>query len=197
MASAIESHSPLELLSDELAATSGAATIKELLHIGKINLRGNPSSDVFSSAISSALCCNLPIVPNTFTQAGGLSVLWLGPDEWLIVLGPEHLNDSRTLEARLRRTLAGQGTSIVDVSDSRTVIELVGPKARNVLMKGCSLDLHPRAFKPGQCAQTLLARAPIILQQLAHTPEYRIFVANSFAHYTAKWLCDAAHEYDI
>ena len=34
-------------------------------------------------------------------------------------------------------------------------------------MKGCSLDLHPRSFRPGQCAQTLLARGGIILPDTA------------------------------
>ena len=78
--------------------------------------------------------------------------------------------------------------SIVDVSANRTIIEIGGTRARAVLAKGCSLDLHPRAFAAGQCAQTLLAQAQIILQQTAEAPTYRLYVRCSFARYLATWL---------
>jgi sarcosine oxidase subunit gamma len=61
-----------------------------------------------------------------------------------------------------------------------------------VLAAGCALDLHPRAFGPGRCAQTLLARAAVILEQTSGEPAYRIYVRPSFAGYLADWLRDAA-----
>ena len=82
--------------------------------------------------------------------------------------------------------------SVVGLSANRTALELRGPHARDVLAAGCSLDLHPRAFGPGDCAQTLLARAAVILHQTEAEPVYRILVRGSFAGYLADWLIDAA-----
>src|SRR5207302_506874 len=70
-----------------------------------------------------------------------------------------------------------------------------GALARETLMKGCSLDLHPRSFTPGQCAQTMLARAQIILHQIDGAPSYDLYPRRSFAEYLWLWLCDAMAEY--
>jgi sarcosine oxidase subunit gamma len=115
-------------------------------------------------------------------------VLWLGPDEWLVAGG------SADLPERLRAALAGVHAAVVELSASRAVFELTGPAARDVLAKGCALDVHPRAFGPGQCAQTGLARAAVILEQVDAAPTFRIFVRRSFARYLATWLADAAAE---
>jgi sarcosine oxidase subunit gamma len=125
--------------------------------------------------------------PNRVVTVGERAVLWLGPDEYLVV-APD--GDD----------LAGlDGESVVDVSANRTTIELSGPCARDILEKGTSIDLHPRAFGPGQCAQTLLARAQVVIRQVdtAHTttgPTYHVLVRGSFAPYLADWLVDASKE---
>ena len=74
-------------------------------------------------------------------------------------------------------------------------LALSGPRAREVLMKGCRLDLHPRAFTPGTCVQTALAKANVILHQTDDAPSYEITVRNSFSVYLATWLLDAMAEY--
>ena len=86
------------------------------------------------------------------------------------------------------------GASIVDVSAARTILELSGPHARTILEHGCSIDLHPRAFTIGKCAQTNLAKAQVILHHTAHNV-YEIYVRASFADYLARWLLDAMVEY--
>ncbi|HWM04129.1 MAG TPA: sarcosine oxidase subunit gamma family protein [Actinophytocola sp.] len=122
--------------------------------------------------------------PNRVATVGERAILWLGPDEWLVV-GP----DGDPLAAELT------GESVVDVSANRTTIELSGPHARDVLEKGMSIDLHPRAFGPGQCAQTMLARAQVIVRQVDAEPTYHVLVRGSFAPYLADWLVDASKEY--
>ena len=84
--------------------------------------------------------------------------------------------------------------AIVDVSANRTTLELRGPRARELLEFGCPIDLHPRVFGPGRCAQTLLARANVLIWHVADEPEdtWRLFVRPSFAAYVAAWLADAA-----
>ncbi|MEV0620906.1 2Fe-2S iron-sulfur cluster-binding protein [Nonomuraea sp. NPDC050404] len=76
----------------------------------------------------------------------------------------------------------------VDVSGQRTILELSGPAAEDVLITGCPLDLHPSVF-PGH-AQTLLGKTSVILERPApHV--YRVYVRSSFTKYLAEWLLDA------
>ena len=119
--------------------------------------------------------------------------LWLGPDEWLVT-SPERPG-SRARWARLTRALAGQQATVTDLSASRAVIEISGSRARALLEKGCGLDLHPRAFGPGSCAQTLFAKLPVIIDQTSAAPAYRLFVRRSAARWLAEWLIDAALEF--
>ena len=84
---------------------------------------------------------------------------------------------------------------MIDVSDQRTTFELSGP-ARAECCLGCSIDLHPRTFGPGRCAETLLARAGVTCSQLDDAPTYRLFVRRSYAGYFPTWLLDAIAELD-
>jgi sarcosine oxidase subunit gamma len=163
--------------------------LREEPFLAQIDLRLIATDPVAHDAVASVVG-PLPLEPNTFTGGPDGSVLWLGPDEWLLV-GPPR--GEQALESQLRQAIdhVAALVSIVDVSANRTILELRGPRARAVLEGGCSIDLHPRAFGPGRCAQTLLARANVIVQQLADEPLYRIFVRPSFASYLATWLTDA------
>jgi sarcosine oxidase subunit gamma len=109
----------------------------------------------------------------------------LGPDEWLVV-------GTSGEEGALAARLVAERNQVVDLTASRTVIELTGPGAGDLLSKGCSLDLHPRAFPPGRCAATLLARTGVILHLVDAAPTWRVFVRASYARYLRDWLTAAA-----
>jgi sarcosine oxidase subunit gamma len=163
--------------------------LREVPFLAQIDLRVDPTDTAVAARLGAVLGAEPPTVANTVVgDLAGIHVLWLGPDEWLVV-GPPTTEGE--LERRLRAALGDATGSVVDVSANRTVLELSGPRARAVLEGGCSLDLHPRTFGPGDCAQTLLARANVIVQQLTDEPLYRIFVRPSFALYVATWLTDA------
>ncbi|GAA5173202.1 sarcosine oxidase subunit gamma [Pseudonocardia eucalypti] len=160
-----------------------------------VNLRADPTSSSVPSSVPSSVSSSVsellggqpPTEPNTETVLGDWSVLWLGPDEWLL-LGPD--GAAPGLVDRLRAS----GIPAVDVSANRTTIELTGEHARDLLESGCALDLHPRAFAPGRCAQTMVAKAQVILRQTGEQG-YELLVRGSFAGYLATWLDDAAQEY--
>ncbi len=161
-------------------------------HLGKINLRGESGDRAFMDGIAAAAGTEPPLRANTVAIAGKVAILWLGPDEWLVVT-PE--GQQGLMEAALHEALAGQHVSIVDATDARTTIRLHGANARDVLMKGCPLDLHPRVFGPGQCAQSILAKADVLIHQLDDAPTYDIYVLCSFSRYLWDWLADAAREF--
>ncbi|MEA2537250.1 MAG: sarcosine oxidase, subunit gamma [Chloroflexota bacterium] len=187
-------HSPLEGVAAAFAevatVTDRTVSLAELPFLAQINLRADPADAPLLARLGAALGVDLPTIPNTAAAGprGDRYVLWLGPDEWLVI---DRAGTEASLEGRLRTALRGGRGSVVDVSANRTTIRLAGPAARAVLEHGCSIDLHPRAFGPGRCAQTLLARAGVILISVSAEPEYRILVRPSFAAYLATWLLDA------
>lgn len=186
--------SPLGEWGTRLAAASdrpAAFSIRECPFASQVNLRGDPADPAFAAAVRGALGCDLPFAANTWNAGQDCTVLWLGPDEWLVV-APDGRNDA--LCAELRNALKGLHHSVTDISANRTILEVSGETARLVLAKGCPLDLHASAFGVPQCAQTLLAKAQMILQCVEARPVFRVYVRISFAPYVAEWLIDAATE---
>lgn len=182
--------SPLEAFHERLAGASDDGTaIREASHLDKLNLRLDASDAESVAAVRAVTGCDLPLEPNTTATAGASSALWLGPDEWLLV-APD--GDLAGVETAVREALAGRHHAVTDVGAERTVIELAGDLAREVLAKGSSLDLD--RLGPGTCAGTALARAQIILCPRDARPTYLIYVRNSFAGYIASWLIDALGE---
>ena len=151
---------------------------------GYLNLRGDPDSERFVQAVQKALGQPLPAAANAFTAAAQ-TIFRLGPDEWLVVAGS---GAEQETAARLRENLAGQRHALVDVTGGQIMLRLRGPGARQTLARGCTLDLHPRAFSAGQCAQTIMAKTPVLIALVDDTPTFDIIVRRSCADYAARWL---------
>ena len=186
--------SPLAHLGLAARAEADAATAGVVLcerpFLGHVDLRGDAAKARFRDAARKALGVALPVESNTAAASKTVTVLWRGPDQWLVV----------TAEgggAAMAEALDAAPATTVDVSDAWAVIGLSGPKARDVLMKGCSVDLHPREFGPGRCVGTRLALATVVIHQTTKQPAYHIHVARSYAAYLWAWLEDAAGEYGL
>jgi sarcosine oxidase subunit gamma len=171
------------------AATQSDLSIAELPFLSQVNFRVDPNDANLMERLASSLGgLGLPLLPNTVTSSDDRRALWLGPDEWLLV-GPDGKR-AAFLDA-LGVALAGAFGSIVDVSANRTVLEIGGSKARQLLARGVAIDLDPRSFGPGRCAQTFLAKAQVIIERINDQPAFHVYVRTSFACYAAEWLLDA------
>ncbi len=168
--------------------TAPGLTVTALPLHAKVNVRGRDAAPVLIEAVAAALGGAPPLEPNTTTDAGGRTILWLGPGEWRVV-GPP--GDEAALLAALTRTVPRRLSAVVDVSDSYTMIRLDGAAARDTLARGCPLDLHPRAFGAGRCAQSLLAGIDILLHQRDAAPTFDLHVRWSLADHLWGWLGDA------
>ena len=153
-----------------------------------IDLRLDPRDAACVKAAGNALGIGLPLASNTSTANDTRTVWWLGPDQWLVV-APAAGGDA------LVDALAAVVPSAINVSDLRAEFELAGPHAADVLRKGCGIDLHPREFRPGDCAMTQLARVRAGSRQIDERPAYRILVERSVATYLWDWLTDAMREF--
>jgi sarcosine oxidase, subunit gamma len=169
----------LEDLARIEATTGGDVVLAHVPFLAQVDLRLAPE-------LATRAPSPLPLTPNTAWEDGSRAALWLGPDEWLI-LGPP--GSQEDIVEELDRALAGLHRSIVDVSDNRVALELRGSGVKELLAKGCSLDLDARSWSVGNCAQTMLARAQVLLHERAETTG--ILVRPSFADYLLDWLLDA------
>jgi heterotetrameric sarcosine oxidase gamma subunit len=77
------------------------------------------------------------------------------------------------------------------------VLRIGGPRARAALAKGCPLDLHPRAFGPGDTAVTAIAHVGVQLWQLDDAPTYELAVPRSMAKSFWTWLSASAAEFGL
>ncbi|MGW0761427.1 sarcosine oxidase subunit gamma [Streptomyces sp. NPDC002814] len=187
--------SPLAHLEDRMCAATVTGTravaLTERAFLTMVNLRVDPASDA-DDRIEQTLGAPLPRQCGDTTSSAAHTIVWLGPDEWLVLSQSE----ATALAAELKEALGGDPGSVVDVSANRTTLELTGPAARQVLEKGCPLDLHPRVFGPGRALSTTVGPVAVLLWQLDDAPTYRLFPRSSFADYLARWLIDAMSEYD-
>lgn len=193
MADTLERISPLQPWAKRFAQLPDAVMIVEEPFITMVELRVDPSGP--GAAAASLLGVELPTTPSTYAKSVDTEVIWLGPDEWLVT---GTLLTGTELEARVRGAVSAHGGAAVDVSGQRTTLRLSGSHSRDVLGKGCALDLHPSVFGGGAAAQTTLGRAGVILCAVDDSgADYRILVRSSFARYLADWLLDAAEEYTL
>ena len=156
-------------------------------HVARVARELEALAQVDVRVDSAPASLELPLEPNTWIANGDREALWLGPDEWLIV-GPPGTGDS--ISEDLERALAGLPHSVVEVSAARAILEVEPAVRLDRLPQGCGIDLHPRSWREGMCAQTLLARVPVILQE--RETGTRILVRPSFANYIVDWLAHIA-----
>jgi len=141
------------------------------------------------AAALQAFGTSLPTTP-TVSAGGELAFVWSGPGHWL-ALGPQA---TEPVEARLSAAFGTQA-SIFDQGGSRVLLELRGPRVRDVLAKGVSIDLHPRSFRTGDVAVTTASHLAVHLWQVADDPVYRLLVVRTYLESLWRWLAASAAEY--
>jgi sarcosine oxidase subunit gamma len=182
---------PLEAWSDAFAnlPTSVGVTVEPF--VATVDVRLGAVTPVATERLG----VDLPTVPNSWMSTDAGRAVWLGPDEWLLTSSTEAPED---LEALVRAAVVPLGGSAVDVSAQRITLRLTGTRVRDVLAKGCAIDLHPRVFGRGRSAQSTLGLAGVVLLALSDAADdYLVLVRSSFAGYLVEWLLDAAQEYTV
>jgi sarcosine oxidase subunit gamma len=183
--------SPLAEWQDRLAQLPTGVRVRELPFLTQLSLRARPGTPA-ARAVEAALGITLP-GPLRAEMSGDVKVLWMGPDEWLLV-APEGRQDE--LVAHLRSAIGDEFATVTDVSAQRTTLALSGHLVRTVLAQGCAVDLDPRVTPVDSCLNTLLAQAQVTLVVRGEAASaVWLLVRSSFASYLATWLLDACTEY--
>ncbi|MFJ1336942.1 sarcosine oxidase subunit gamma [Pseudomonas caricapapayae] len=171
---------------------NAGVTLREHKFLGHLTLRGDGRDPAFAGGVFKALGLELPVAL-TVVANGEMSLQWLGPDEWLLIVpgGQEF-----AVEQKLRDALGGQHIQVVNVSGGQTLLELSGPNVREVLMKSTSYDVHPNNFPVGKAVGTVFAKSQLVIRRTGEET-WELLIRRSFSDYWWLWLQDAAAEYGL
>ena len=135
--------------------------------------------------------CDLPFNVHTLIHlpaardGHGVRILWLAPNRWLVI-------SSHKLEAGA----FGAKASVNDVGQGRSVLRLGGRSVRDLLCKGCPIDLDLQAFPAGHAAATLLGHLDVIIDCIADDV-FDLYVIRSYDYFIHVWLVQAGKEFGV
>ncbi len=169
-------HSPLA----GYAAISG---IQEIAGRAKIILRAKADDKALAMKIKDVLGIPLTMRVNHAQINKKISLLCLGPDEWMIWADDKHKQD---ILKSLQEAVKEKSAALVDVSDYYTIIRLDAEHSVDILTAACPLDLE--TIKVDECAQSHYANTAILLHRVGNTTCFDIQVRRSFADYLWRYF---------
>jgi sarcosine oxidase subunit gamma len=115
-------------------------------------------------------------------------ILWSAPNTWLIISRKENIIET------IKETCKSENFAITDISHSRTVIQIKGLQAKEILKKGCPLNFHE--FKKNNCAGTIFHGITIVVDFVDATPDtFNLLTLRSFGESFYHHITDAALEF--
>jgi len=146
------------------------------------------------NAVNTAFGIVLPDAPRRVTR-GHVTFAAIGPDQWI---ASANSADAVGFAARVRARL-GPFAAVSDQSDARLVLRVSGPRVRDMLAKGVPVDLHPKTFRPGDIACTVVGYINTQIDMLDDALTYQLAAPRSMAGSFWSWLTASAAEfgYDV
>jgi len=174
------------------AATRGEAgvVLQEWRPSAIVQINGAADGEDFCQALG---FLELEALPRARRACPGkaATLLWNGPGRWLAVSADappaRFVND-------FREALNGSDATVTDLSHARSVVRITGPRACEVLLQGCPLDLE--LFAENDCAASLLGHLSVQLHGLGGGG-FDVYGFRSFGVALWEWLVDASLEYGL
>jgi len=114
-------------------------------------------------------------------------ILWSAPSTWLVISRKENIIEI------INEKCNSDSFAITDISHSRAVIQIKGPGTKEVLKKGCPLNLHE--FEKNNCAGTVFHGITIVVDFIDNKPDtFNLLTLRSFGESFYHHITDAALE---
>ena len=165
-------------------------SMKEKTPVAKINLRGNLENKEFVSKVGKILKMILPNKACSTSSKEKITLLWLGPNEWLLVSNNEIPKETNICELEqvlfdnISKTNLG---AITNVTDHFTIFKLSGSNIFEVLSKGCPFDFSSDDFRDNKVVQTILNHVDVTIHRRSEN-DVDLYVRRSFASYLWDWV---------
>ena len=115
-------------------------------------------------------------------------ILWNAPRTWLIISKKENIINI------IKEKCTDENFAITDISHSRAVIQIKGLQAREILKKGCPLNINE--FKTNNCAGTVFHGISIVVDLIDNNPDtFNLLTLRSFGESFYHHITDAALEF--
>jgi sarcosine oxidase subunit gamma len=115
-------------------------------------------------------------------------ILWSAPNTWLVISRKENIIEI------INEKCNSENFAITDISHSRAVIQIKGPGTKEVLKKGCPLNLHE--FEKNNCAGSVFHGINIVVDFLDNKPDtFNLLTLRSFGESFYHHITDAALEF--
>jgi sarcosine oxidase subunit gamma len=173
-------------------ATAGDGVLLcEFTHLGYIVLRGKAGDAAFMAGAAGVLGAPPPGTPMTVLPCAAGVLLWVSPDEWLLVC---RRSERDALLGALIAALAGVHAQVVDNSGGLTALRLAGPQHLRVLRHLGPYDFERLAV--GRCVATVMSKTGVSVVR-SDDAGVLLIVRRSFADYAWRLLERAARPYGL
>ena len=115
-------------------------------------------------------------------------ILWSAPSTWLVISRKENIVEI------IKEKCNSDNFAITDISHSRTIIQIKGLQAKDILKKGCPLNFNE--FENNNCAGTVFHGINIVVDFVGKNPDtFNLLTLRSFGQSFYHHITDAALEF--
>jgi len=115
-------------------------------------------------------------------------ILWSAPSTWLVISRKENIDET------IKEKCDVENFGVTDISHSRAVIQIKGLQAKEILKKGCPLNLNE--FEKNNCAGTVFHGINIVVDFVDNNPDtFNLLTLRSFGESFYHHITDAALEF--
>jgi heterotetrameric sarcosine oxidase gamma subunit len=132
----------------------------------------------------------LPALGHVSRGTAGLN-LAVRPDRWLFLTSPAEPGAL----GRSWQPYCGHCAAAIELSAALSAFHVTGDATRELLKRGCRLDLDPARFPAGSAASTIVMQVPVILAALADG--MLLLTPSSTARHFREWLMATAKPFGL
>ncbi len=131
---------------------------------------------------------DLPLESPKVTMNKETRILWNAPRTWLII------SSKKNIVSSIKDKCDNQNFAITDISHSRAVIQIKGLQAKEVLKKGCPININE--IQVNNCAGTVFNGITIVVDCVNNNPDtFNLLALRSFGETFYHHVTDAALEF--
>ncbi len=131
---------------------------------------------------------DLPLESLKVTANKETRVLWNAPRTWLII------SNKKNIINNIKDRCDHSNFAVTDISHSRTVIQIKGLQAKEVLKKGCPININE--IQVNNCAGTVFNGITVVVDFVNNNPDtFNLLALRSFSETFYHHITDAALEF--
>ena len=115
-------------------------------------------------------------------------ILWNAPRTWLII------SSKKNIVSSIKDKCDNENFAVTDISHSRAVIQIKGLQAKEVLKKGCPININE--IQVNNCAGTVFNGITVVVDFVNNNPDtFNLLALRSFGETFYHHVTDAALEF--